>query len=204
MSRKNRSTRPGSPPKYGNVEGSEKAPDPEKPYQAVKERLEQFPAGVFSRVNAGKVTALDIDAGTITASRFNLTDEEGRYVATLATTAAGEPGLALFRPDETRASLELVLTPDGPALQLHDAKGPSRAQLAVKGDLTSFLLSDAKGDLRAAIIIERDQPHLLTFPRRTDQRHVLTGTPLSKLKLPRARLLRALRANKGKAFDDLA
>jgi hypothetical protein len=87
-----------------------------------------------------------VTARTVEAEEFRLVDRSGRVRARVELTRAG-PRFAMMHEDETIA-LELVLTPDGPALRLMDVGGNTRLFVGALRGAARIGMADGDGAQR--------------------------------------------------------
>jgi hypothetical protein len=87
-----------------------------------------------------------LTARAIEAEEFRLVDRAGRVRARVEITRAG-PRLAMMHGDGTVA-LELVLTPDGPALRLMDTVGDTRMFVGALRGAARIGMADGDGAQR--------------------------------------------------------
>jgi hypothetical protein len=170
--------------------------------EEIMDRIDKIKPDVFAAVAAGKV-----DAGTVTATCFNLINAKSQRLATLTTDQNEAPGLAFFHPGSDRARLEVMLEADGPTIRLNDVKGRNRLRLHVgPGDTPSVAFMGPQGRLRIVFMVDGDRPHLSVCPRGARKRSVIVGVPFNKLAEPAAwsRVLRAGKGNRRAAFESAA
>lgn len=170
--------------------------------EALMNEIDKAKPDVFASVMAGKV-----DAGTVTATCFNLINADNQRLATLTTDQNGCPGLAFFHPGSDRARLEVMLEADGPTVRLNNVKGVQRLRVHVGSeDTPSVAFMGARGHLRIFLSVDRDRPCMNVIPRGARKRSVVAVVPFHKLpESPAwARAMRAARGNRRAAFGEAA
>jgi hypothetical protein len=175
--------------------------------EALGRLIETGESRMFKEVVAGKISAGHIGALTITATRFDLANEQGQRLATLGRNTAGLHGLALFAPGSEHARLELMLEADCPTIRFNDARGRQRLRLHLTEDETPSVVLLGPRGMRLLLAVMGDRPHVALFPRGSRTGHVVTGMPRGKVPAFDAawrRIERTAKMNQRKAFDEAA
>ncbi|MHC4176738.1 MAG: hypothetical protein ACYSWU_04485 [Planctomycetota bacterium] len=98
-----------------------------------------------------------IEAQTVVAQSFVLTDAEGRQRASMAMTKDNHPAVTLF-DNEGKPRAELSLAGDQPQITMYDAGGNARLMLTAAESMTAIAMNHSGSDGDLGLFVKESGP----------------------------------------------